>query len=256
MTLACHREMGGSGEQPWLVWLHGFLGSGADWQGVLPYCAGWPSLTIDLPGHGASRDITSQGFAQTGQQLQETLLAQGITRYWLIGYSLGGRIAMDYCCRQRPAGLQGLIVEGGHPGLPDEVARQQRIMHDRQWAQRLRAEPLAQVLADWYRQPVFADLSPTQRSALITRRSQNDGMALAIMLEATSLGQQSWLLPQLQQLESPMVWLCGQHDSKFQRLAADYTLPLCTIAEAGHNAHLAQPAAYAHQLLSFIAQRS
>ncbi|EEG85919.1 hypothetical protein PROPEN_01742 [Proteus penneri ATCC 35198] len=34
-------------------------------------------------------------------------------------------------------------------------------------------------------------------------------------------------------------------DNKFQSIAQRYSLPLTTIPHAGHNAHQAQPAAYA-----------
>lgn len=252
MTLSCRRIDADCGERPWLVWLHGFLGSASDWQQIISRQRDWRCLAVDLPGHGASRDIATEGFEHTCQLLSETLQAQGISRYWLIGYSLGGRVAMYYSCRHRTQGLQGLIVEGGHPGLADRDERAQRVAHDRKWAARLRTEPLPQVLSDWYRQPVFADLDTAQRDALIARRSDNGGPALAAMLEATSLGRQPWLLPELQRLSLPFVWLCGQYDSKFQRLATDCALPRRTIVGAGHNAHLANPEAYASQLFSFI----
>lgn len=50
---AQHRQAG-RGRRPCLVWLHGLLGSGDDWLPVLPYFAGGPQVTLDLPGHGAS----------------------------------------------------------------------------------------------------------------------------------------------------------------------------------------------------------
>ena len=42
-----------------------------------------------------------------------------------------------------------------------------------------RREPLAQVFADWYQQPVFAGLSTAQREALVALRSHNCGTSLA-----------------------------------------------------------------------------
>ncbi|TPW98509.1 2-succinyl-6-hydroxy-2,4-cyclohexadiene-1-carboxylate synthase, partial [Proteus mirabilis] len=41
------------------------------------------------------------------------------------------------------------------------------------------------------------------------------------------------------------IWLCGEQDKKFQSIAQQYSLPLTTIPQAGHNAHQAQPDAYA-----------
>ena len=49
---------------------------------------------------------------------------------------------------------------------------------------------LTRVLADWYRQGVFADLDDDARTRQAARRLGNDGKAVAAMLRATSLGRQ------------------------------------------------------------------
>ena len=241
---------------PWLVWLHGLLGSGEDWLPVAELCGDYPSLLVDLPGHGKSTAVKTRGFADISQQLAETLQAHGIREYWLAGYSLGGRIAMYHACNGHHQGLLGLLVEGGNLGLESDELRAQRLQHDRQWAQRFRHEPLPQVLADWYQQDVFADLDSQQRTQLVSLRTANQGPAVADMLEATSLGHQPWLLPALQRLSVPYTYLCGSRDQKFQQLAHQYQLPLRTLARAGHNAHRANPGAFAAQVLSFLSQSS
>lgn len=119
MTLACRKlvahpqssEPQSAG--PWLVWLHGLLGSGEDWLPVAELCGDYPSLLVDLPGHGKSAALTTLGFADISHQLAQTLQANGIREYWLAGYSLGGRIAMYHACYGRHPGLQGLLIEGG-----------------------------------------------------------------------------------------------------------------------------------------------
>ncbi|AJJ10957.1 2-succinyl-6-hydroxy-2,4-cyclohexadiene-1-carboxylate synthase [Yersinia rohdei] len=262
MTLACrklephpqsavHQHAG-----PWLVWLHGLLGSGEDWLPVAQLCGDYPSLLIDLPGHGKSVALTTRGLADISQQLTATLQANGIREYWLAGYSLGGRIAMYHAGYSNPHGLQGLLVEGGNLGLENDALRHARLQHDRRWAQRFRQEPLPQVLIDWYQQDVFADLNAQQRHQLVTLRAENCGPAVAEMLEATSLGHQPWLLPALQQLRVPFTYLCGERDQKFQQVAREYQLPLRTLARAGHNAHRANPGAFAAQVLSFLSSSS
>ncbi|WP_223254645.1 2-succinyl-6-hydroxy-2,4-cyclohexadiene-1-carboxylate synthase [Pectobacterium peruviense] len=238
--------------QPWLVCLHGLLGSGEDWLPVLPFFRDWPVLLVDLPGHGASRAIATADFAEVSRQLTATLLAQGIERYWLLGYSLGGRVAMYHACEGHHDGMLGLLVEGGHPGLPTPEQRTERIQHDARWAQRFRQEPLPDVLLDWYQQAVFADIDSVQCKQLIARRGANHGASVAAMLEATSLGRQPFLAERLQYLSIPFVYLCGASDVKFQTLAAQYGLPLLSVAQAGHNAHQANPAAYAERVRTFL----
>ncbi|WP_038261784.1 alpha/beta fold hydrolase, partial [Xenorhabdus cabanillasii] len=203
MKLAC-QIFNPDRQATWLVWLHGLLGCGNEWLPIVSACNQHASLVIDLPGHGDSADITAVGgFAGMSKLLNETLLASQIHDYWLIGYSLGGRFAMYYATQNyatqnhathsHQKGLRGILVEGGNPGLFSQQERDARLLHDRHWAQRFRKESMLAVLADWYQQPVFADLSPEQRSHFIHLRSRNRGCSIADMLENTSLGHQPWL---------------------------------------------------------------
>ena len=169
-----------------------------------------------------------------------------------MGYSLGGRIAMYHACHGGHDGLQCVIVEGGNPGLENEQQRRDRCEQDARWAARFRSEPIAEVLADWYQQPVFKELSHVHRQELIAARSVNSSPAIADMLEATSLGRQPYLAPQLRQLTVPLRVLCGENDPKFQRLARDAGLPLCIVPQAGHNAHLANPQDLVAELQTFL----
>ena len=252
MSLTCHIHPTSESGKPWLIFLHGLLGNGEDWQPVLPYCQQWPCMTIDLPGHGGSVFQVASNFDDVCAQLRETLEQQGIERYWLIGYSLGSRIAMYFAARGGNPGLQGLVIEGGNPGLTEDEQRKARLKHDSEWARRFSDFPLMDTLRDWYRQPVFADLTEQQRRSVIALREQNSGKAIASMLMATSLSTQPFLLPALNDTALPFVWLCGEYDNKFQQLAQHFALPLRSIAKAGHNAHRVNPAEFANQLLSFI----
>lgn len=238
--------------RPCLVWLHGLLGCGAEWREVADAFHDWPQMWVDLPGHGGSAQAVTTGFDDVSARLSATLLAHGITRYWLVGYSLGGRIAMYHACYGDARGLEGLIVEGGHPGLEDAAAREIRLQHDSGWAERFRREPLRKTLQAWYRQPVFSDLNSQQRQALIALRTHNCARGVAAMLQATSLAHQPDLTGALRRLQIPFFYFCGERDVKFQALARARGLPLRDIPAAGHNAHRENPAAFRaalHELL-------
>jgi 2-succinyl-6-hydroxy-2,4-cyclohexadiene-1-carboxylate synthase len=73
----------------------------------------YPRLYIDLPGHGGSREVRVSGLPRSACGWQKTLAHYHVRDYWLIGYSLGGRIAMFLPASR--ARLCGLVVEGGHP---------------------------------------------------------------------------------------------------------------------------------------------
>lgn len=226
---------------PWLVFLHGFSGDHREWQPVGAQLNDYPQLFVDLPGHGDSAAVTVRDFAQMRQALRDTLDSYNILNFWLVGYSLGGRIAMSYACEHGDAGLRGIIVEGGHPGLADDPARAARWRNDSDWAARFRQQPLETVFDAWYRQPVFAELTETARQTLVALRQNNHGPALADMLLATSLAVQDDFRPALRALDGAFHTLCGERDSKFRALAAELAAPSHIIHAAGHNAHRENP---------------
>ncbi|WP_436856589.1 2-succinyl-6-hydroxy-2,4-cyclohexadiene-1-carboxylate synthase [Citrobacter tructae] len=236
---------------PWLVFLHGFSGDAAEWMTVGEQFTDYSRLYIDLPGHGGSADIRVGGFTDVIALLRETLLSYNILKFWLLGYSLGGRVAMMAACQGMP-GLMGLVVEGGHPGLQDESERAARQQSDRLWAQRFRQEALPEVFRDWYQQPVFASLNAQQREALVALRSRNNGETLAAMLEATSLAVQPDLRDALNARAFPFYYLYGERDSKFLALATELAASSHVIRNAGHNAHRENPAGVVDSLAQIL----
>ncbi len=240
-----------------LVLLHGLLGDGNDWQPVIDRLLGHHCIALDLPGHGQHHELRVNDFEQSHQWLCRELASRGIERYLLVGYSLGGRLALYHASRE-PAGLSGLLLENCHPGLP-AGERAARIAHDESWAERFEREPLADVLADWYRQGVFADLGEDARARQIARRLGNDGKAVAAMLRATSLGKQPDLASWLAQGGLPVTYVSGKRDHKFHQLA-------CLMAsqhrkinhlelDGGHNLHAHQPEAFARLLAEWVNQQ-
>lgn len=242
----------GDPKQPWLIFLHGFSGDHREWQPVGERFPQANRLYVDLPGHGGSAGVRVANFAAMADILKATLLSYNILNYWLVGYSLGGRIAMHYACCSRAEGLAGVIVEGGHPGLTHAEEREQRLRNDQQWAQRFAEQPLAEVFHAWYQQPVFASLTAAQRDELVSLRQHNDGRALAAMLLATSLAVQDDLRSALRQRTFSFHYLCGERDLKFRAIAEELSLTCCIIRNAGHNAHRENPAGVADCLAQIL----
>ena len=110
--------MAASADQPTLVLLHGLLGDADDWRPVIAALPEIECHALDLPGHGRSKGLRVSGFEQAHEWLCEELAARGIEHYRLAGYSLGGRLAL-YHASQSPAGLQAILLENCHPGLPE-----------------------------------------------------------------------------------------------------------------------------------------
>ncbi|WP_428774039.1 2-succinyl-6-hydroxy-2,4-cyclohexadiene-1-carboxylate synthase [Vibrio sp.] len=238
-----------SNQRPVLVMLHGLLGSCEDWQPCLQYLTEWPVIAIDLPGHGHSGNVGCRGFQDCCQLIVQAVQRQVSADHPLVmvGYSLGARIVMSGMASGDfdSLNIRSVILEGGNFGLTDANARQQRLLSDQQWAERFRTEPIAQVLADWYRQPVFSSLNHEQRQTLILKRSANLGESIANMLLSTSLAKQAYLLDKLQQLSVPVHYICGSKDRKFGQMAELSGLSFSQVANAGHNVHQEQPQAFA-----------
>ncbi|ABV34838.1 alpha/beta hydrolase fold [Shewanella sediminis HAW-EB3] len=254
LALSCH----GDSRKPALVMLHGFLGSKNDWDtlisDLLPhfYC-----ICIDLPGHGQSPVLApgSSAFERVADAIQTTLNSLSIERYHLLGYSLGGRIAL-HVAQAYPDNLLSLSLESSHPGLQTLAERQVRARNDHSWSEKLSSVPIESFLSQWYQQGVFAELTESKRQALILKRSNNSSEALLTVFESTSLAKQEdlWQLPG--QLQLPCHYFVGKDDSKFSALASRWAsladIQVHEIADAGHNVHLASPTLFCRQLIKHL----
>lgn len=251
-----------------LVLLHGFLGDSGDWDGLARHLQEDLYLVaVDLPGHGKSRDVKvcrDNAFEAFGDLLRGTLSQLGLDHYSVLGYSLGGRLAMNHLTQAADA-IDRLLVESSHPGLEDNTERRARWNNDQGWAEQFRNDPLNEVMQRWYHQPVFADLNSRERERLMNYRCSGhqadgsssaqgevgaNGESLAWALEAFSLSRQPEFWGMLNRSSGTSHYFCGERDLKFQAIAHRLLEMGCfhsvhEIKEAGHNIHREQPGAMA-----------
>ncbi|PWI34287.1 2-succinyl-6-hydroxy-2,4-cyclohexadiene-1-carboxylate synthase [Vibrio albus] len=256
-----------NGKAETLIFLHGLLGDGSDWNDVVSELTDYNILTIDLPGHGGSRAVSCDGFEHCCALIQDAIRhglpeKKGLPEekpqqpLFLIGYSLGARIMMYGLTHNGFSQLNigGGVIEGGNFGLDSEQEKQTRFINDQAWARRFQQESIEQVLFAWYGQPVFSSLNPEQKQHMVQKRSHNQGKAVADMLLATSLAKQPYLLNQLRQCDIPVHYLCGTQDKKFSELAKQSGLSFTCVENAGHNAHSDQPRHYATLIRTIVTQ--
>ncbi|WP_238375964.1 2-succinyl-6-hydroxy-2,4-cyclohexadiene-1-carboxylate synthase [Ectothiorhodospira magna] len=233
-------------QRPVLVLLHGFMGSGDDWASTAQYLSDqYHCLRPDLPGHGGQPLPPRLTFTDYCHWCWQQLAPQLPPRFILAGYSMGGRIAARLAI-EHPERIAALILEGAHPGLETRWARRTRRQQDALWVKRFTQDPWPAVLADWYQQPVFADLTPQRRADFIRVRSRQDPTALAQVLQAAGLGRQPNLRPGLARLSCPCVFIAGSRDTKFTALGQDLTrtcprFELVKLDGLGHNCHAQAP---------------
>ncbi len=234
--------------QPLLL-LHGFLGQGEDWQPVCkalsPACH---CLTPDLPGHGQARLTPgAQSYAAWVRHLAAFLDDQGVARTVVVGYSLGGRLALAFA-DQYPQRVAALLLVSAHPGLVEAEARRARRQQDARRAEAIRQQGLAAFLEAWYRLPIFGLGTPPQ--ALLARRSKNDPEAVARVVAEMSPGVQPPLWEALARLPMPVGYVAGGRDAKYAALAHQMQktqprLKAWIFPQAGHMVHLDAPDALA-----------
>jgi len=253
-----YNQAQGDPQSPTLVFLHGFLGSRHDWSETIDYLKkDFYCVCIDLPGHGDSIAISTpldNGFKATHALIKDVLDDLQVKQYILIGYSLGGRIALDYARSQLDENLKALVLESCHTGYTTEDEKQMRFAHDLDWAKRFATQSTMQSLHEWYDQNIFNDLSSEQKNTVINKRSHNYGVCLANTLLSTSLAKQTDALPFLQKNaahKKPLaVYYCfGGNDTKFKTLSRrlrDFSnIQITEFKGSGHNIHQQHPLQYA-----------
>ena len=208
-------------------------------------------MGIDLPGHGGSTTLRAdlQGSAE--------LIASTIPPSTLVGYSLGGRVAL-HLALARPGLVQRLVLIGATGGIDDNEERRQRRAADEQLADHLEDIGVDAFLDEWLAQPLFASLSPQQSYREVRRTNSTEGLASSLRLCGT--GTQDALWDQLDQLSMPVLVLAGTLDEKFTDLGRRLVTALganaefIAIDEAGHCAQLEQPEATAAAIINWLSQ--
>lgn len=250
-----------------ILLLHGFMGSGEDWQFLsASFGAAYSLLYPDLPGHGSNRNRNAPSALNLDTvllNLSAALDSHRTESCALVGYSLGGRIALHLALRH-PRRFSCLVLISASPGIEDPHTRTQRQKADEQLARQLdtlteNSAAFQTFLLHWYRQPVFASLAekPLLTRTLITRRLQNNPPALAQCLRSLGAGTLPPLWNRLSELNMPVLLIAGKHDPKYVGISRRMhtLLPAATLEildHSGHCPHLEVPEACSDTVAAFL----
>lgn len=103
-----HYQTTGEG-QP-LVLIHGLFGSADNWGSIARHFAQhFQVISIDLRNHGRSPHSETQTYADMADDLLELCDALDLEQIYLLGHSLGGKVAMQFAT-QYPERVSKLIV--------------------------------------------------------------------------------------------------------------------------------------------------
>jgi 2-succinyl-6-hydroxy-2,4-cyclohexadiene-1-carboxylate synthase len=240
--------------------LHGFTGDRSTWSPVAERLAARRRVIVpDLPGHGATSVATVPDLAGTTRLLAELLAMLGIRAVTLVGYSMGGRIALHFAL-VAPIPVTALVLESASPGLPTEDERRRRRTSDDALAASIEGDGVAAFAGRWETQPLFATQSAALRARLREQRCRNQPSGLAASLRRMGTGAQPWLGDRLAELRCPVLLVTGAQDAKFLRIAnaMEAVVPDArhvVVDGAGHMVHLERPDAFGGVLETFLDQR-
>ncbi|MEG4226072.1 2-succinyl-6-hydroxy-2,4-cyclohexadiene-1-carboxylate synthase [Microcoleus sp. N9_B2] len=241
-----HYTLTDNKNQPLILLLHGFTGNNQDFSSVISllsksYCC----LAVDLPGHGETRvigDESCYNMPNTAQALIQLLNDLQIDKCLLLGYSMGGRLAL-YMTLHFPERFEKVVLESASPGLKTEKERSHRLQSDLQLAQKLENSNIKDFILNWYERPLFKSLKNSPNfDKLIESRLTNNPLELAKSLRNMGTGNQPSLWEKLAQNQIPILLLAGEYDDKFTTINTEIA-SLCPAArleivpKAGHNIH-------------------
>lgn len=236
--------------RPLLIALHGFTHDGSTWDAFAGAVTERRVLAPDLRGHG--RDTRTGTLGDAAADVLALAASDGADRFDLLGYSMGGRVAL-HAALAAPARVRTLTLVGADPGIREPAARTERRRRDDALAAELRSRGLEAFAASWEQQAMFAGLArrpAVERERLASVRRSHDADALASVLASMSPGRQDDLWPELARLDVPVLAVAGADDVKYAGIAEE--IRRCApqgaagvVSGCGHAVHLEAPTAFA-----------
>jgi len=257
-----HWSATGSTSTPWIC-LHGFLGSGADFEILIDHWENHPDIQApDLPGFGKSPVSPSLPNTQNLCASLSPLIDNCPAPPILLGYSMGARLALQ-CALTKPSRLSGLVLIGGTPGIEADAEREARCKSDAQWIQLLQSNGIDAFLKQWNQQGVIqsqANIAEAYYQPMKERRRKLAPDTLCNYLHAFGTGTMPSAWHRLSELKLPTLLLTGEHDAKFTNIAKSMTsqLPLVShqvVPDCGHAALFENPQATIKALNGFLPNR-
>ena len=244
-----HVHTRGSDQNPTLLLLHGFLGSSLDFNVLATLLEQkYHLLLVDLPGHGRSHIQSPPTFEELALCLKQIITNLGKEKADLLGYSMGGRIALYTSCTF-PKIFPQCTALSATPGLASKTEQKQRLKKDLKLCQHMNDFP--RFVKEWYEQPLFNSLRKTSAfPSLLNIRLQEDPSQLQIALRGLSVANQPSLWEELKNIPS-LHYIYGEEDLAYATLATKIKAAcpqarFTGIPNTGHALHIEAPEAVAN----------
>jgi 2-succinyl-6-hydroxy-2,4-cyclohexadiene-1-carboxylate synthase len=226
-----------------VLFIPGFMQRGDAWRPVAELLPErYPSTLLDHAEHSFEGRLAEIARAGEG----------GV----LVGYSLGGRLALRAALRS-PESFTAVVTVGSTAGIEEAPLRVARAEADEKLASWIEAASMEDIVSLWERQPLFADQSDALVEAQRPGRLSQDQRSLALLLRTAGQGALEPVWHQLSQLDLPVLAIAGARDDGYTRAAKRIasTAPrglAAIVEEAGHAPHLQRPDEVARVLSEFL----
>lgn len=224
-----------------LVFLHGFLGSNQDWNPVIQLLGNtYFCHSVDLyalyPQSTSNSRLIKNNFEEFVEIIISHLKSLGIFSFHLIGYSMGGRLAMAISEQIKPLSI---TIISSHFGLKNKDEKKKRHEINIHWVKQIQQLSFLEFLHKWYSQPIF---SQSDKKNLIENRLKQEPhkKILTKMLLELSLGKQPYYLDKI---PPNALFIYGEKDTKYKMLYEKH-IPQSLrteIPQAFHMPHITHP---------------
>ena len=204
-----------------------------------------PELQIQLVNLWDTLAADCWTWAETFCQMVQAMTAQQQdSRHYVLGYSLGGRLAW-HALIASPELWAGAVIVSADTGMVNLLQKDQCLKRDRTWAHRFLSEPWDDLLAQWDALPVFCGRPCTTPRP----ETEFDRQKIAYAFEAYSKGHMEDLTNAIRSLSMPITYITGGDDQRYCQLGKMLeqqcpTLNHHQLEQAGHRVPWEQPDAF------------
>ena len=249
----------------YILFLHGFTGSSLDWSEIIPGIdKRFNIAALDFIGHGKSDspgDIDLYNTDSITEQINTAINKLGSEQIILMGYSMGGRAALNFAVRY-PEKVKAMILESATPGITGSDLRDQRVQNDEELSNFIINNPIEDFVDYWMNIDLFMsqkNLPAEKNGSVRNNKLKNNAVGLSNTLKGFSTGKMPPLFDKLCKIETKTLLISGEFDEKFTAINysmaqhikdAEYNV----LKNAGHNTHLEKPAEFTNAVNNFLKQ--
>lgn len=148
----------------------------------------------------------------------------------LIGYSMGGRIALDLG-KKIHFNIKKIVLINAHPGLSTQEDRESRKKFEASILERLKTSSMNEFMSFWNALPIFKFDAP------IELRDEDRFTRSANVFDHYRLSMQENHLENVTKIKDKVLWIIGSQDEKYVSLARETLVPMGIFVkyiEGGH----------------------